>query len=180
MFSLLKIQRRTVYLDTECCLLSVGRQEVVPLLESDTKTLVVNDVTVMQRVESLSRHLSQIGRDFAHFRLLPRNRLFGNLIELDLDDRVLNVIDLVLILLGCDDLRKQRTTHGARRTITDEDTITNHVDVETTTLASVVVQRVRLVIGVRFLLTTVLNTPKRCLQHVMEHNTTTTHHTYYR
>jgi hypothetical protein len=50
---------------------------VVPLLESDTKAPVVNDVTVMQRVESLSRHLSQIGRDFAHFRLLPRSRLFG-------------------------------------------------------------------------------------------------------
>ncbi len=38
---------------------------------------MVNDVTVMQCVESLSRHLRQIGRDFAHFRLLPRSRLFG-------------------------------------------------------------------------------------------------------
>jgi hypothetical protein len=153
---------------------------------------VVNDVTVMQRVESLSRHLSQIGRDFAHFRLLPRSRLFGKesvtkedtgtlirqrpltlggadeaillkldlpdhrLIELALDDRVLNVIGLGLILLGCDDLRKQRTTNGARRTVTDGDTITNHVDVETTTLASVVVQLLRLVVGVRFLLTAAL------------------------
>jgi hypothetical protein len=89
----------------------------------------------MQRVESLSHHLRQIGLDFTHFRLLPRSRLFGKetvtkedtgtlirqrpltlggadevilvkldlpvhrLIELDLDDRVLNVIDLGLILL---------------------------------------------------------------------------------
>ncbi len=66
------------------------------------------------------------------------------------------MIDLGLILLGCDDLRKQRTTHGTRRTVTDEDTITDHVDVETTTLASVVVQLVRLIIGVRFLLTAAL------------------------
>jgi hypothetical protein len=39
---------------------------------------------------------------------LPAHRV----IELVLDDRVLNVIGLGLILLGCDDLRKQRTTHG--------------------------------------------------------------------